>query len=76
MSKLLCHDCRFMCGALQQLANSKVTSRFAAQRTCFVDGTPVSKAVYYGLRLTSTAGAPITAGRVVYAGGGSDIQAG
>jgi hypothetical protein len=58
-------------GALQQLANSKVTSRFAEQRTYFVDGTPVSKAVHYGYDLASTAGAPITAaaaGRVVYAG--------
>ena len=58
-------------GALQQLANSQVTSRFAEQRTYFVDGAAVSKATHYGYDLASTAGAPITAagaGRVVYAG--------
>lgn len=58
-------------GALEQLANSQVTSRFAEQRTYFVDGAAVSQAVHYGYDLASTAGAPITAaaaGRVVYAG--------
>jgi murein DD-endopeptidase MepM/ murein hydrolase activator NlpD len=57
-------------GALQQLANSQVTSRFAEQRTYFVDGAAVSKAVHYGYDLASTSAAPITAaaaGRVVYA---------
>ena len=57
-------------GALQQLANSQVTSRFAEQRTYFVDGAAVSKAVHYGYDLASTAAAPVTAaagGRVVYA---------
>jgi murein DD-endopeptidase MepM/ murein hydrolase activator NlpD len=58
-------------GALQQLANSQVTSRFAERRTYFLDSTPVSEAVHYGYDLASTAAAPITAagaGRVVYAG--------
>ena len=57
-------------GGLQQLANSQVTSRFAEQRTYFVDGAAVSKATHYGYDLASTAGAPITAaaaGRVAYA---------
>lgn len=58
-------------GALEQLANSQVTSRFAERRTYFLEGTPVSEAVHYGYDLASTAAAPITAaaaGRVVYAG--------
>lgn len=58
-------------GALQQLANSKVTSRFAERRTYFLDSTPVSEATHYGYDLASTATAPVTAaaaGRVAYAG--------
>jgi murein DD-endopeptidase MepM/ murein hydrolase activator NlpD len=58
-------------GALDQLDNSQVTSRFAERRTYFVDGNAVSKAVHYGYDLAATAAAPITAaaaGRVAYAG--------
>jgi murein DD-endopeptidase MepM/ murein hydrolase activator NlpD len=58
-------------GALQQLANSQVTSRFAERRTYFVEGDPVSKATHFGFDLASTAAAPITAaetGRVAHAG--------
>ena len=57
-------------GALDQLANSQVTSRFAERRTYFVAGDPVSKAIHFGFDLASTAAAPITAaarGRVVHA---------
>ena len=57
-------------GALQQMANSKVTSRFAERRTYFVAGEPVSKATHFGFDLASTSAAPITAaeaGRVAYA---------
>lgn len=58
-------------GAFVQLANSKVTSRFAEKRTYFVDGQAVSKATHFGYDLASTQAAPITAaaaGRVVFAG--------
>jgi murein DD-endopeptidase MepM/ murein hydrolase activator NlpD len=58
-------------GALAQLANSQVTSRFAERRTYFVEGVEVSHAVHYGYDLAATAATPITAaaaGRVVYAG--------
>jgi murein DD-endopeptidase MepM/ murein hydrolase activator NlpD len=58
-------------GAFAQLANSKVTSRFAEARVYFVDGREVSKAIHYGYDLASLAGAPITAanaGRVMHAG--------
>jgi len=58
-------------GAFDQLSNSKVTSRFAEQRTYFVSGQPNSKATHFGYDLASTQAAPITAaarGRVVYAG--------
>jgi murein DD-endopeptidase MepM/ murein hydrolase activator NlpD len=60
----------FFDGGLEQLANSKVTSRFAERRTYFLESTPVSEAVHYGYDLASTAGAPITAaaaGRIVLA---------
>lgn len=56
-------------GAFAQLANSKVTSRFAEQRTYFVGGEAVSKATHFGYDLASTRAAPITAaarGRVMY----------
>jgi murein DD-endopeptidase MepM/ murein hydrolase activator NlpD len=58
-------------GAFEQLANSKVTSRFAEQRRYYVGDAPVSEATHYGYDLASTQGAPITAaaaGRVVFAG--------
>jgi murein DD-endopeptidase MepM/ murein hydrolase activator NlpD len=58
-------------GGFEQLANSKVTSRFAERRTYFVGGTAVSNAIHYGYDLASTAGAPITAaaaGRVAFTG--------
>ncbi len=57
-------------GAFTQLANSKVTSRFAERRTYFVGGQPISKATHFGYDLASTRAAPITAGaggRVMYA---------
>lgn len=57
-------------GSFTQLANSKVTSRFAEQRTYFIGGQPVSKATHFGYDLASTRAAPITAaarGRVMYA---------
>jgi murein DD-endopeptidase MepM/ murein hydrolase activator NlpD len=57
-------------GSFVQLANSKVTSRFAERRTYFVGGTKNSEAVHFGYDLASTSLAPITAandGRVVYA---------
>jgi len=57
-------------GAFLQLRNSKVTSKFAEQRTYFVGGKQVSEATHFGYDLASTAAAPITAsnaGRVMYA---------
>jgi murein DD-endopeptidase MepM/ murein hydrolase activator NlpD len=57
-------------GAFEQMANSKVTSPFAEQRTYLVDGEKVSQSVHYGYDLASLAGAPVTAsnaGRVVFA---------
>jgi murein DD-endopeptidase MepM/ murein hydrolase activator NlpD len=58
-------------GAFEQLRNSKVTSRFAEQRTYFIDGKKISEATHFGYDLASTAAAPITAaatGRVAFAG--------
>jgi len=58
-------------GAFEQLRNSKVTSRFAEQRTYFIDGQKISEATHFGYDLASTAAAPITAaaaGRVAFAG--------
>jgi murein DD-endopeptidase MepM/ murein hydrolase activator NlpD len=58
-------------GALTQLRNSQVTSRFAEQRTYLVDGRSISSATHYGYDLAATAAAPITAagpGRVAFAG--------
>jgi murein DD-endopeptidase MepM/ murein hydrolase activator NlpD len=57
-------------GAFGQLANSKVTSRFAEQRRYFIDGRANSEAVHFGYDLASTRAAPITAaadGKVVFA---------
>jgi murein DD-endopeptidase MepM/ murein hydrolase activator NlpD len=56
-------------GAFNQLENSKVTSRFAEQRSYFVDGQKISKATHFGYDLASTAGAAIQAsnsGLVIY----------
>jgi murein DD-endopeptidase MepM/ murein hydrolase activator NlpD len=56
--------------AFTQLRNSKVTSRFAEQRSYFVDGRPISKATHFGYDLASTAATPIEAsntGLVVFA---------
>jgi murein DD-endopeptidase MepM/ murein hydrolase activator NlpD len=58
-------------GHFGQLANSKVTSRFAEHRSYFVAGRKNSEAIHYGYDLASTATAEIAAanaGRVVYAG--------
>lgn len=58
-------------GAFSQLRNSKVTSRFAEQRSYFVGARPISKATHFGYDLASTAGTPIeasNAGQVVFAG--------
>ncbi len=57
-------------GAFTQLRNSKVTSRFAEQRTYLSEGVKISSATHFGYDLASTAGAPIeasTSGRVVFA---------
>ena len=57
-------------GAFDQLANSKVTSRFAEQRTYFAGGVNNSEAIHFGYDLASTAMAAVNAanhGRVVYA---------
>jgi len=57
-------------GAFSQLRNSKVTSKFAEQRSYFVDGRKISKATHFGYDLASTGGAPIEAsnsGIVIYA---------
>lgn len=57
-------------GAFEQMANSKVTSPFAEQRTYVVEGEKVSQSVHYGYDLASLAGAPVAAsnaGRVVFA---------
>jgi murein DD-endopeptidase MepM/ murein hydrolase activator NlpD len=48
-------------GAFTQLQNSKVTSKFAEQRSYFVDGQKISEATHFGYDLASTAGAPIQA---------------
>jgi murein DD-endopeptidase MepM/ murein hydrolase activator NlpD len=56
---------------LEQLRNSKVTSRFGEQRAYFFEGRQISSAVHYGYDLASFAAAPITAaaaGRIAYAG--------
>ena len=58
-------------GAFTQLRNSKVTSKFAEQRSYFFNGKKVSEATHFGYDLASTAGAPIQAsnsGLVVFAG--------
>ena len=58
-------------GAFEQLANSKVTSRFADARVYKVDGRPVSSAIHYGYDLASLSGADVTAanaGLVRFAG--------
>jgi hypothetical protein len=58
-------------GAFTQLRNSKVTSKFAEQRSYFVDGQKISEATHFGYDLASTAGAPIQAsnsGLVIFAG--------
>jgi murein DD-endopeptidase MepM/ murein hydrolase activator NlpD len=57
-------------GAFEQLTNSKVTSRFAEQRTYFAGGVKNSEAIHYGYDLASTAMAAVNAanhGRVVFA---------
>jgi len=57
-------------GAFEQLSNSKVTSRFAEQRSYFVGGQKNSEAVHYGYDLASTAAAQVAAanaGRILYA---------
>jgi murein DD-endopeptidase MepM/ murein hydrolase activator NlpD len=48
-------------GAFGQLRNSKVTSKFAEQRSYFVNGKKISKATHFGYDLASTSGAPIEA---------------
>jgi murein DD-endopeptidase MepM/ murein hydrolase activator NlpD len=57
-------------GAFLQLPNTKVTSRFAEQRTYLVDGQKISQATHFGYDLASTASAVIEAsnsGRVAFA---------
>jgi len=48
-------------GAFTQLRNSKVTSKFAEQRSYFFDGQKISEATHFGYDLASTAGAPVEA---------------
>lgn len=58
-------------GAFLQLPNSRVTSRFAEERTYLVEGREVSKAIHYGYDLASLSHAAIVAanrGRVLFAG--------
>jgi murein DD-endopeptidase MepM/ murein hydrolase activator NlpD len=57
-------------GAFDQLSNSKVTSRFAEQRSYFAGGIKNSEAIHYGYDLASTSMAAVNSanhGRVVYA---------
>lgn len=58
-------------GVFKQLQGSKVTSRFAEDRSYVLNGVPVSRARHYGFDLASVARAPITAtahGVVAFAG--------
>jgi len=58
-------------GPFEQWANSQVMSRFAEQRTYFIDGKDVSKATHYGYDLATTEAANVpaaNAGRVLHAG--------
>jgi murein DD-endopeptidase MepM/ murein hydrolase activator NlpD len=48
-------------GAFTQLRNSKVTSKFAEQRSYFSNGQKISEATHFGYDLASTAGATIEA---------------
>ncbi len=48
-------------GAFTQLRNSKVTSKFAEQRSYFFDGQKISEATHFGYDRASTAGAPVEA---------------
>ena len=52
---------RYWRGAFEQMANSKVTSRFADKRTYWLGSRPVSKATHYGFDLASTHAAQVTA---------------
>ena len=57
-------------GGFEQMRNSKVTSRFAEQRTYWWGKRPISQAIHYGFDLASTGGAPVAAanaGVVVFA---------
>ena len=57
-------------GAFTQLKNSKVTSKFAEQRSYFIDGQKISESTHFGYDLASTAGAPIqvsNSGFVIFA---------
>ncbi len=49
-------------GAFEQMRNSKVTSRFAEQRSYLWRDRKISRATHYGFDLASTGGAPVTAG--------------
>ncbi len=58
-------------GAFKQLANSKVTSRFADARVYKVDGQSISSAIHYGYDLASHARSDVTAanaGQIRFAG--------
>lgn len=48
-------------GGFLQLANSKVTSRFAEARVYRVEGRPISSAIHYGYDLASLSGASVPA---------------
>jgi murein DD-endopeptidase MepM/ murein hydrolase activator NlpD len=63
-------ESKLWAGAFTQLRNSKVTSKFAEQRSYFVNGQKISKATHFGYDLASTAGADIQAsnsGLVIFA---------
>ncbi|MEE3328137.1 MAG: M23 family metallopeptidase [Myxococcota bacterium] len=58
-------------GAFKQLSGSKVTSRFAEDRSYILNGSAISQARHYGFDLASVARAPVTAtahGVVAFAG--------
>jgi hypothetical protein len=63
-------DDRLWQGPFEQLANSKVTSRFAERRTYLTNGKGISHATHFGYDLATTRAAPVTAangGRVLFA---------
>jgi len=61
---------RHFVGAFLQMRNSKVTSRFAEERSYRYGGHEISRAIHYGYDLAATSHAPVeasNAGRVLFA---------